>query len=321
MNEAVLAIFQEAYQDLDLFPLVKQEDIDKFRVDYGREVLVWLKQEVNASAKNQKFVFAGHRGCGKSTLLKRFSKEMQPQHFTLFFSIADMIEPADVTHRKILYAIALQLLSAATQQQIPVAEDIQESLLGWLDTTQKQKTEKTTKSILGLGIDNLLKIISLKFQQEQATRDEFKKVFEKRTDDLVSKVDRIAAAIQTTTQKPVLVVIDDLDKLDLPLVESLYRNNIKVLFSPGFRIVFTIPISATQDPQTMGALNSEGINRPQLLPVSKFFPRQDCHNAKAEPIATTLEIFLKVLTKRIPADRIEPNTAQKMVLMSGGGDA
>ncbi|PZV04086.1 MAG: KAP family P-loop domain protein [Leptolyngbya sp.] len=318
MNEALLTIFQQAYRDLDLFPLIKPEEIESFRVDYGREVLVRLRQEVNASVKDQKFVFAGHRGCGKSTLLKRFAIEMQPQHFVVFFSIADLIEPSAVTHRNILYAIALQLLSAATQQNIPIAEDIKESLLGWMTTTHKQKEEKTTKSEIGLGLDKLLPMATLKFQKEQAFRDEIERVYEKRVADLVGKADRIAAAIQTTTQKPVLVVIDDLDKLDLDLVESLYLNNIKVLFSPGFRIVFTIPISATQEPKVMGALNSEGIVRPQLFPVSKFYAKPDCRNPQAEAIAKTVQLFLEVLTKRIPAAVIEPKTARKMVLKSGG---
>lgn len=318
MNDALLTIFQKAYQDLDLFPLITPEEIEKFRVDYGREVQVRLKQEVNASTKDQKFVFAGHRGCGKSTLLKRFAVEMQPQHFVVFFSIAELIEPSAVTHRNILYAIALQLLSCATQHHISVAEDIKESLLGWTTTTHKQKAEQTTKSEAGLGVDKLLQLATLKFQKEQAFRDEIERVFEKRVADLVAKADRIAAAIETTTKKPVLVVIDDLDKLDLPLVESIYRNNIKVLFSPGFRIVFTIPISAIQEPQVMGALTSEGIVRPQLFPVSKFYPKPDCHNTEAEPIAKTMNLFLEVLTKRIPADYIEPETARKMVLKSGG---
>ena len=318
MNEALLTIFQQAYRDLDLFPLIEPKEIESFRVDYGREVLVRLRQEVNASTKAQKFVFAGHRGCGKSTLLKRFAIEMQPQHFVVFFSIADLIEPSAVTHRNILYAIALQLLRAATQQNIPIAEDIKESLLGWMTTTHKQKEEKTTKSEIGLGLDKLLQMATLKFQKEQAFRDEIERVYEKRVADLVGKADRIAAAIQTTTQKPVLVVIDDLDKLDLDLVESLYLNNIKVLFSPGFRIVFTIPISATQEPKVMGALTSEGIVRPSLFPVSKFYAKPDCRNLQAEPIAKTVQLFLSVLAKRIPADQIEPETARKMVLKSGG---
>ncbi len=318
MNEALLAIFQQAYRDLDLFPLIEPEEIESFRVDYRREVLVRLRQEVNASVKDQKFVFAGHRGCGKSTLLKRFAIEMQPQHFVVFFSIADLIEPSAVTHRNILYAIALQLLSAATQQNIPIADDIKESLLGWMTTTHKQKEEKTTKSEIGLGLDKLLPMATLKFQKEQAFRNEIERVYEKRVADLVGKADRIAAAIETTTKKPVLVVIDDLDKLDLDLVESLYLNNIKVLFSPGFRIVFTIPISATQEPKVMGALTSEGIVRPSLFPVSKFYAKQDCRDPQAEAIAKTVQLFLSVLAKRIPPDQIEPETARKMVLKSGG---
>jgi hypothetical protein len=159
---------------------------------------------------------------------------------------------------------------------------------------------------------------TLKFQKEQSFRDEIERVYEKRVADLVGKTDRIAAAIETTTKKPVLVVIDDLDKLDLALVESIYRNNVKVLFSPRFRIVFTIPVSAIQEPQVMGALNSEGIVRPQLFAVAKFFTKQDSHNPQAEPIAKTVNIFLEVLTKRISAECIEPDTARQIVLKSGG---
>ena len=102
MDEALLERFQQVYQDLDLFPLVKPETIQKFRVDYGLDVKVRLNQEINASVKNAKFVFAGHRGCGKSTLLKRLALEMQTKHFVVFFSIAELIEMSGVTHVNIL---------------------------------------------------------------------------------------------------------------------------------------------------------------------------------------------------------------------------
>lgn len=68
----------------------------------------------------------------------------------------------------------------------------------------------------------------------------------------------------------------------------------------------------------MGAMTSEGIVRPQLFPVSKFYAKPDCRNPQAEAIAKTVQLFLSVLAKRIPADRIEPETARKMVLKSGG---
>lgn len=61
MDEARLKQFEQAYQDLDLVPLITPEDIQQFRVDYGLDVLVRLKREVEASAKNGKLVFTGHR--------------------------------------------------------------------------------------------------------------------------------------------------------------------------------------------------------------------------------------------------------------------
>ncbi len=322
MNEALLKQYQQAYKDLDLFPLIQQEDIAKFRVDYGRAVLLKLKREIEASESDRgrgKFVFSGHRGCGKSTLLKQLAEIMKDSFFIVRFSIADMIEPSAVSPINILYAIAIQLLSCATQHNISVPEDIKKELLGWFNTTHKQKTEQSTKSEMGLGIDKLISIATLKLQQEKAFRDEIEKVFEKRVSDLVKKVDRLAALIQTSMKsKPVLVIIDDLDKLELELAESIFRNNVKSLLSPAFRIVFTVPITAVQDSRIMGALNSEGIVRPYLFPVAKFFEKKDTRNPDAQPIPQTFNLFLEVLRRRIPESCIEPETAHKIVLKSGG---
>jgi energy-coupling factor transporter ATP-binding protein EcfA2 len=317
MDGASLKKFQQAYRDLDLFPLVEPDDIDRFRVDYGLEVMIRLKREIEASAKNGKFVFAGHRGCGKSTLLKRLENDMAKNNHVVFFSIANLIEMTGVTHTNILYAIALLMLSHAKRLSIEVAKDIEATVLGWNTTVRKQKTGESETGQLGVGGD-FLNTVSVKLQQEKTFRDELETTFAKKISDLVGKIDRLAAAIQTKANKPVLVIIDDLDKLDLPLVEAIYRNNIKALFSPQIRIVFTIPVSAIQEPKVMGALTSEGIVRPHLFPVAKFFAKNERHNPDSEPIAKTLDIFLKVLEKRIPDGLIEPPAAREMVLSSGG---
>jgi energy-coupling factor transporter ATP-binding protein EcfA2 len=317
MDLDLLAKFQQAYKDLDLFPLVEVENIQKFRVDYGLEVKVRLKSEIEASLKDGKFVFAGHRGCGKSTLLKRLALEMADRHRVVFFSIADLIEMTGVTHTNILYAIALLMLSHADQVNANVAEDIRETVLGWNTSTHKQILGQSNKGEVGAQVD-FLKIFTVKLQQEKSFRDELETTFAKKISDLVGKIDRLAAAIQIKTKKLVLVIIDDLDKLDLPLVEAIYRQNVKALFSPQIRIVFTIPVSAIQEPQVMGSLQSEGVVRPHLFPVAKFFPKNDRHNLEAEPSTKNLNIFLKVLEYRIPKGLLAPETAREIVLKSGG---
>lgn len=319
MNEALLARFQQAYQDLDLFPLLEPEEIQRFRVDYGQDTLVRLKREIEASPKNGKAIFTGHRGCGKSTLLKRLALEMgQREHFVVFFSISDLIEMSAVSHTNILYAIALMLLSKATQAKIAIAKDIQTALLGWNTTVRKQYEQTQTKSQMGLSLDKVLQIISLSLQQENSFREELERRFEKRMSELVGMANRIAATIQIKTGKPVLVIIDDIDKLDLPLTDVLYRQNIKALFSPDFRILFTIPISAIRETSLNGSLMSEGIGRVRRLPVAKFFSKEDRHNPIIEPEPMAFNTLLDVLRRRIPEDLIEPETAKKIVRKSGG---
>lgn len=317
MSETLLEKFQQAYRDLDLFPLIKSEDIDKFRVDYGHSVRIRLQLEIGAAASNEKIVFAGHRGCGKSTLLKQLSVDMQPSHAVIFFSISDQIEMSAITHTNILYAIAIRLLSYASKQKIPVEKDIQETLLSWNDTVRKQITTDSTKGSTGIG-GKWFEIVSIMLQQEQTFREDLEKTFSKKIADLVRKCDRIAATIQLTKKQPVLVIIDDLDKLDLSKVPSIFRDNVKSLFSPGFRILFTIPIAAAQEPEILGALNSVGIVRPRLFPVAKFFSKADRHNPEAQPDAKQMATFIDLLDRRIPAELIEPDTARKIVLKSGG---
>lgn len=317
MDDTLLERFQQTYRNLDLFPLVEPEDIERFRVDYGLDVLARLKTEINASEKNGKLIFTGHRGCGKSTLLKRLAIEMQEKHFPVFFSIADLIEMSGITHVNILYAIALKLLSQASKQQIPVAEDIKTTILGWTTTERTQVSSQETKGEVSAGIEGVLNLFSLKLQQEKSFRDELETTFAKRISDLVSKIDRLAAAIQTTVKKPILVIIDDLDKLDLGLVESIYENNIKALFSPQIRIVFTIPIAALRVPSVEGNLKSEGIGRVHRLPASKFFAKEDFRNPQAQP-NQNVDKLVGLLMRRIPEDLVEPETARQIVLKSGG---
>lgn len=317
MNETLLEKFQQAYKDLDLFPLIEPEQIEEFRVDYGRSVRIRLQREIEAAASNEKIVFAGHRGCGKSTLLKQLSVEMQPSHAVIFFSISDQIEMSAVTHTNILYAIAIRLLSYASKQQISIDSDIQETLLGWNDTVRKQITSDSTKGSVGIG-GKWFEMVSVMLQQEKSFREELEKTFSKKIADLVRKCDRIAAAIQTTKKQPVLVIIDDLDKLDLSKVPSIFRDNVKSLFSPGFRILFTIPIAAAQEPEILGALNSVGIVRPRLFPVAKFFNKADRHNSEAQPDDKQMATFIELINRRISAELIEPDTARQIVLKSGG---
>jgi len=317
MDKSLLQSFRKAYQDLELFPLIHWQQIEAFRVDFANDTVARLEQAVEDAPANGKIIFAGHRGCGKSTLLAKFSTQMIEKGYCVaLFSVADLIEMSDVNHVNILYAIALTLLGKLKEVGVNISKETEQSLLDWFTTTQTETVTKDLKSEVGVG-GEWFKIITAKLKNEATFREEIKKTYVRRVSELVKKADEIATIIQANTKKEVLVVIDDLDKLDLGLVEEIYKNNINSLFLPKFRIVYTIPISAIRNNELLAVLQSL-VSRPLLMAVCKFFKPGDSHKQDGVPKEKFVNLFLEILKKRIPEELIEPETAIKIVLKSGG---
>ena len=92
-NAELLAAFSTTNKNLFLTPLMSEEDFNTFGVEYGDDDLDKLESWVeDASGSQNKLIFTGHRGCGKSTLLSTLCRQLADRYFTVFFSIADMIE-------------------------------------------------------------------------------------------------------------------------------------------------------------------------------------------------------------------------------------
>jgi energy-coupling factor transporter ATP-binding protein EcfA2 len=314
--------FRQAYRNLALFPLVEPQEIENFRVEYGKDTLLRLKNAVMNGPENGKVIFAGHRGCGKSTLLARFAREMRDlKYFVVDFSIADMVEMSAVDHINILYSIAIQLLSKATQTPVEIPEAKKQEIIHWLTTTHTTSMTNDLKSQVGATAD--LKVIIAKLQTESTFREEIKLTYEKRISDLVRKIEEIAHLIKAQTKREVLIIIDDLDKLDWNIVEDIYRNNVNSLFQPKLRILFTIPVSVIRDIDLRTHLRSASGMPIQQMEVAKFFSKLDRHNPEATPNDAKLTLLLEILYKRFPTeakleDLIKPEIAEKIVLKSGG---
>lgn len=312
-----LKAFQEAYRNLELLPLVDQKELDQFRVDYGNEVIAELEQLVEDSPSGDgKIIFTGHRGCGKSTLLAEFSRRFSDRYFVVLFSIADTIEMSDVNHINILFAIAVNLMTEAEKQKIEIPASTKAAFQRWFATHTKTETETIGAEVAG-GF-NLLKIISSKLKVDAAVRHEIKQEFERKISDLVARINEIAASIQVAAKREVLVIIDDLDKLELSRVNDIYRDNIKALCLPGFRIIYTIPIAVLRDKFLRPLLETETNDQIVVMSVVKLFERGKSREADATPRPEATQVLCEILKKRISDQLLEHQTAEKIVLNSGG---
>ena len=152
--------FQQAFRNLQLQPLIKPEEISNFRVEYGYNWDALEQKVLNCSDYHQQIVFAGHRGCGKSTLLAEFAQRLDDRYFTVFFSIADLIEMSAINHINILFATAVQLMAKADDLQIDIEQAKKDEFFNWFRKRTNITESKTTGSA-GAGFD-LFGLIKLK---------------------------------------------------------------------------------------------------------------------------------------------------------------
>lgn len=313
-----LAKFQEAYRNLDLLPLLDQRQLDLFRVSYGEEVLEELQQLIeDDDTRSGKTIFSGHRGCGKSTLLAEFGRRCEKNgFFVVFFSIADLFESPDVSHTNILYAVAVSLITEAEREGVEIKPSLKDLLFRWFATRTRIESSTPVSADLSAGFD--FKFIKGILKTEASVREEIKQEFEQKISELIARINIITAEIQTATRKQVLVIIDDLDKLDLGDVEKIFKNHIKALFQPAFRIIYTIPVSSLRDSALRAVLVTESNDQIVVMPVSKLFARGDRRQPDAQPIAANVQPLCEMLHRRISDELLPPEIATQIVLYSGG---
>lgn len=317
MSKILLESFRTAYANMELLPLITPKEVANFHVAYGTEVLENLEQLVEDDPSGSgKIIFSGHRGCGKSTLLAEFCRQMDDRYFTVFFSISDLIEMSDVNHINILFAIAVQLMDAAEKQQIPIKKSTKESFYNWFATKTKTKIDEVGASG-SVGFD-LFKMIQGKLKADATIREEIKQEFIRKVSDLVATINEIAAVVEDGAKKPIMVVIDDLDKLDLGVVRQIYQEHIKALFLPNFRMILTTPISALRDVSLAATVETETNDQIVFMPVTKLFKRGESRNPDAIPMMEPAARLKEILAKRLGSELIEPEILDRLVAYSGG---
>jgi energy-coupling factor transporter ATP-binding protein EcfA2 len=328
--QAQLKIFQEAGKNLQLDPLVTQQDLARLGVAYQTGLSDELEQAIeDSSPKNNKLIFTGHTGCGKSTLLAdlKFRMIATGRYFVVMFSIADTIERAAVDHVNILFSMALQLLEEAEQQGIKLQPGIKKDLYRWfgkhtetesqaVEAVVEVNTEAKTKGGIPIVMEFLATIKS-KLKINSETRKQISIEFASKTSELVAKINQLQSYIETATNQQVLVIIDDLDKLDLGVAEIIFKQNIQTLLDPAASIIYTLPIATLREASITASINTY-IKKIYMMPVTKFFSKADSRKPDRIPDPECLNVFAEILERRLPANSIDPDVEQEIILLSGG---
>ncbi|GAP97384.1 type II secretory pathway, ATPase PulE/Tfp pilus assembly pathway, ATPase PilB [Leptolyngbya sp. NIES-2104] len=321
---------REAGRNLQLDPLVTRQALARLGVEYQMELVDELEQAIEDSvSQDNKLIFTGHRGCGKSTLLAELGFRLGEtnRYFVVMFSIADTIERSAVDHVNVLFSMALQLLEDAERRSIRLQPGIKKGFYRWLgehtETESKAveaeieaNTEATVKGGIPVILEFLAKVRS-KLKINSVIRQEISIKFARRTSDLVAQINQLQAYIENATKQQVLVIIDDLDKLDLSVTETMFRKNIQSLLDPNCRILYTVPIAILREVAIKTSITTY-VNKIHTMRVAKFFSKATVRRLDRVPDVACVEVFEEILARRVPLDLIDEDVRQQIILLSGG---
>ena len=222
----------------DIFDPQEPLSGDKLREYYvERASPVKSLANIFSSEKPLKFLFVGSRGNGKSTELNRLSELVSDTLFVVSFSIKDILNLFDVDYADILLVIATEIYESVSDK---LSKQLRDYLDAWSEKIVVQVKEKQGGLEFGAGFRAIVNLAG-KVKTQATTREVTREVMKPRLSDLIDAINKIIIDAERELGKRILVIIDDLDKMNLEMSEELFYKHGVELTQPTCKIIYTIP--------------------------------------------------------------------------------
>jgi len=292
----------------DIFDPQEALSGDKLREYYvKRESPVKSIADILSSEKPLKYLFVGSRGNGKSTELNRLSELVADKLFVVSFSIKDKLNLFDVDYADILLVIATEIYESVSDK---LSAELTDYLDAWSEKIVERVKEKQKGLKFGAGFRAIVNLAG-KVKTQVTTREVTRDVMKPRLSDLIDAINKIIIDAEKELGKKILVIIDDLDKVNLEKGEELFYMHGAELTQPVCKIIYTIP---------QPLLFSNKIR--QI--ISQYFDgRKDLHNINVnhrngEVDRSGYEVMREVALRRMEEDLITEEAMAEAIKSSAG---
>ena len=224
------------------------DDMKAFYVERPRLKTVLLINELRRADTARKFLFIGHRGGGKSTELAHVAGELSDRFNVVSIPVYTVFQSGELTHEELIFAIYSRLASAAvsrkwmeggTVQKVREAflDGVVDSVKRWLfgPTGSAPTADPTfTAKIGGWGVE---------LEQKIAFDSDVRAKLKGKAGDFLNLIDRFVEEIRAVTGRPVLLIVEDLDKFDIDSTKALFFDHAQTLLRPNVSIIYTFPVA------------------------------------------------------------------------------
>jgi energy-coupling factor transporter ATP-binding protein EcfA2 len=252
----------------------------------------------------RKIILTGHRGSGKSSDLAKLAGDVADEVAAIWIDAASTFNMFDVGQAELLIS-----LGAAINRDVPVPKEF-EALKESLSTYIEERVGGTTAALT----TEVLKKVGLDFRHTLFDRETRRKIeIPPILGGIVDKINLIVAAAQKKTKRPLLVIVDGLDRLDMEVARRIFVNN-QWLAGAQCHIIFTVPISFYFSIHWQLARERQFV--PFYLPNVKLF-----HRDSREMIPEGHTLMASLVHKRVRQIAPEVLTQEALTLlvqMSGG---
>jgi GTPase SAR1 family protein len=259
-----------------------------------------------------KLLFTGHRGSGKSTALNRLILNLYDDFFVVKYNVLDLLDQNDVTYIDVLLSVLTKLFEKAQEDKVKLEGSLSKRADEW-----SSSITKTIISEKGKGLELKAKIpiylleIMGRIKNESTTRVEIRKQIEPRVSELISLINDTIAEIEKN-DKQVLVIIDNLEKIEPDNALKLFYNHGTQLTQPMCKIIYTFPIS----------LKSSSIFQQINLNFSNVYvhPNVKIHEKEGSEYhyEKGRDFMKEIVSKRVSQELFEPDALEYILDMSGG---
>jgi len=272
---------------------------------------------------NVRLLVHGHGGCGKSTELVKLVTEISPTHFCVPFSVRDEMNLADIRAEHIVLIMMEQLMACAKEAGLKVDDSDLEPILEFFTevSTQQKKsrgTEVSASAKASVGTSVFAKLFSLlaEFKGEiklSSNQEETRvAIVRRRPVELLQYAQVLVNSINNALPggKQVLIIVEDLDKLDIASARKVFIENVNILAGVPGNVIYTIPIFTFHS-------NDAGILRSKFT-ADIALPMIKTMQMDGKERAPGFEIVKEILYRRIDPSLIDDEAIDLLIEKTGG---
>ncbi len=270
-------------------------------------------------------IFAGYRGCGKSTELVRLKREVEADFFVLTLSVYNELNPVSLNYLEIFILAMEKLFDFVVRNRVVLSPEYLENIRQWLYT--KELTQVRDKYLggefsAGAGVEvgaPFLARFFAKFSASAKTSQSFKETLkrdvEPRAMELIQSCNDLLREIQLQLakidKKGLVLIFEDMDKLDLLKAEELFYTHAVHLTSLRTHCIFTFPIALVYHPRFTGIQGNFDVYFE--LPMIKVYEQT------GEIFEAGIAIMRDIVSRRMNLTLFESEEAlYRLITYSGG---